>query len=126
MYNNKYIIPGLAIFLALITSPFWLNLAKVSYTKPNIKLPSDQKECIETKETMRSEHMRILNLWRDKVLRDGQRVYVASTGKKWNMSLQNTCMKCHINKVEFCDKCHNTASVSPYCWTCHIEPKGNQ
>jgi hypothetical protein len=39
------------------------------------------------------------------------------------MSLQNTCMQCHPNKAEFCDRCHNYASVKPYCWDCHVEPK---
>ncbi|MGD8893899.1 MAG: menaquinol oxidoreductase, partial [Desulfobacterales bacterium] len=35
----------------------------------------------------------------------------------------NTCLDCHEEKAEFCDKCHNYASVSPYCWECHIDPK---
>jgi hypothetical protein len=46
---------------------------------------------------------------------------VNSKGKEFEMSLQKTCMKCHTNKAEFCDKCHNYASVRPYCWDCHIE-----
>ena len=48
---------------------------------------------------------------------------MAANGKAYNMSLQNTCMKCHPNKSEFCDKCHNYTSVKPYCWDCHVEPK---
>jgi len=32
-------------------------------------------------------------------------------------------MKCHSNKKEFCDKCHNYMAVVPYCWSCHIAPK---
>ena len=54
-----------------------------------------------------------------------RKTYVASDGKKWQTSLQNTCMACHANKAEFCDKCHNANSVSPYCWDCHVEPQGN-
>jgi hypothetical protein len=43
------------------------------------------------------------------------------------MSLSNTCLDCHSNKAEFCDRCHNYASVSPYCWDCHIDnPKENK
>ena len=49
-----------------------------------------------------------------------------ATGKKWTISLQNTCLKCHSNYEEFCDKCHVSNSVDPYCWTCHILPKGNK
>jgi hypothetical protein len=67
--------------------------------------------------------MQILNDWRDAVVREDRRVYVSSTGKQYDMSLQNTCMKCHDDKEKFCDKCHVALSVDPYCWTCHIEPK---
>ncbi len=127
MYNGKYIIPGLIIALGFITFPLWFNLLSgTSYAKLEIKLPADQKECVESVEFMRAEHMQLLNVWRDKVVRDEQRLYTAANGKQWDISLQNTCMKCHVNKAEFCDKCHNSNSVAPYCWTCHIEPRGNQ
>ncbi len=126
MYNGKYIIPGLVIFVGLIAFPFLYNVfTGESYATPKVALPKDQKECIEKAEYMRAEHMQILDMWRDKVVREQERVYTASNGKKWDISLQNTCMKCHTNKAEFCDKCHDTTSVSPYCWTCHLEPKGN-
>ena len=41
-------------------------------------------------------------------------------------TINAACMKCHANKAEFCDKCHNSNSVSPYCWDCHVAPKGNE
>ena len=60
---------------------------------------------------------------RDEALRKENRVYVsAKDGKKWVISLQNTCLKCHNNYKEFCEKCHVANSVYPYCWTCHIIP----
>ena len=34
----------------------------------------------------------VLNEWRDEALRNENRTYVASNGKKWTISLQNTCM----------------------------------
>ncbi len=126
MYNTKYVLLGLIVFLGLFTSPFWANLGSASYERPKLALPADQKECIESAEYMRAEHMQLLNVWRDEALREGKRSYVASNGKVWTISLQNTCMKCHTNKAEFCDKCHNSNSVNPYCWDCHVEPKGNQ
>lgn len=127
MYNGKYIIPGLIVFLGLITFPFWYNLvAGAPYAKVKLPLPADQKECIEKVEFMRAEHMQILNEWRDKVVREGARIYTATNGKQWAISLQATCLKCHANKADFCDKCHLQNSVSPYCWTCHLGPKGNQ
>ena len=48
-------------------------------------------------------------------------MYTNRKGKTYNMSLSNTCMDCHDNKAEFCDRCHDYASVRPYCWDCHIE-----
>jgi hypothetical protein len=68
--------------------------------------------------------MQLLNEWRDQALRNENRVYVASNGRKWEVSLQNTCLQCHNNTEKFCDACHISNSVYPYCWTCHIELKG--
>jgi hypothetical protein len=52
MYDKSKIIPGLIIFLALVTSPLWYNAAsgKTSYA-PKLELPvdKDKKECVEPK-----------------------------------------------------------------------------
>ena len=50
--------------------------------------------------------MQLLNEWRDEALRKENRIYVASNGKKWTISLQNTCLKCHNDYKGFCEKCH--------------------
>ena len=146
MYNAKYIWPGVIAFLALFTAPFWLNVGSGKYAYPDVAVPKakaasveawaqkPQAErlaepgtaCIMPKEYMRAEHMQILNTWRDQALREEKREYTGADGAKWEVSLQNTCMKCHTNKVEFCDKCHDSNSVSPYCWDCHVAPKGNE
>ncbi|HID97609.1 MAG TPA: hypothetical protein EYP57_05405, partial [Thermodesulfobacteriaceae bacterium] len=86
----------------------------------------EKKECVENTAFMRSTHMQLLNDWRDQALREGNREYVNHKGEKITISLQNTCMKCHSNKEAFCDKCHTYAGVKPYCWDCHIAPKGNK
>ena len=122
MYNLRYIIPGLVIFVVVFTFPFWANVGTKTFKRPAIVLPTDSKECIEPRAFMQAEHMRILNEWRDAALRDGKRTYIATNGKVWEISLQNTCMKCHDDKENFCDTCHNANSVSPYCWDCHIAP----
>ncbi|MEW6109586.1 MAG: sulfate reduction electron transfer complex DsrMKJOP subunit DsrJ [Nitrospirota bacterium] len=132
MYDGGKIIAGLIIFLALVTFPFYNNIGKAN-AKPEPKTDTPEilkweqeygrKECIESKEFMRPNHMQMLNGWRDSVVRNGDRIYVNSTGKSFNMSLQNTCMHCHSNKKDFCDKCHNYMAVVPYCWDCHIAPK---
>ena len=74
---------------------------------------------------MAANHMDLLIDWRDQALRESKRIYVATDGKKWETSLQNTCMACHTNKAEFCDACHDANSVDPYCWDCHVIPQGN-
>ena len=103
-------------------SPFWIN-AGSSGDVPKPKILDKEKKCIESKEYMRANHMQILNDWRDTVVREGISNYTAADGRVIRMSLQHTCMDCHKNKKEFCDKCHEYAGVTPYCWTCHIEPK---
>ena len=123
MQNGPWIILGLLIFLGLLATPFGLTMGKAA-KQPELKLPKDEKKCIESTEFMRTEHMQLLNQWRDWALRDGKRVYVNHAGKEFTISLQNTCMKCHNSKADFCDKCHLNAGVSPYCWDCHTQPEG--
>ncbi|ACV67539.1 sulfate reduction electron transfer complex DsrMKJOP subunit DsrJ [Desulfohalobium retbaense] len=126
MYDGGKVITGLIIFVGLMTFPFWFNLGNAAYERPELQEVKDAEECIEPTEYMRTEHMQLLNDWRDSVVREKNRIYVSTTGKEVTMSLQNTCMDCHTSKQEFCDKCHNSAAVSPYCWDCHIAPEEEQ
>ncbi|MCL4491217.1 MAG: sulfate reduction electron transfer complex DsrMKJOP subunit DsrJ [Nitrospirae bacterium] len=118
------------IFFGLATFPFFYNMGKaIAKPEPKVdtpeimKLAKQDRKCVESKEFMRAEHMQLLNEWRDSVVRSNTRVYVNAEGKKFDMSLQNTCMRCHSNKKKFCDECHNYMAVKPYCWDCHIAPK---
>ena len=123
MYNAKAVIIGIVIFVAIFSSPFWTSWIGQDYTKTGVVLPAGEKQCIEDTEFMRAQHMRLLDEWRDQALRAENRVYESAlNGKKWVISLQNTCLKCHSNYTEFCEKCHVANSVYPYCWTCHIIP----
>lgn len=124
MHYGIPIIVGLVIFIGMLTAPFAIGTMTKKYKQPELKLPANEKECIESTEYMRKNHMQLLNHWRDWALRDGKRIYTNHAGKEYVISLQNTCMKCHTNKAEFCDKCHDDAGVSPYCWDCHIQPEG--
>jgi len=127
MNDKNIIITGLIIFFVFLTFPFWYNMGKASPV-PEPKLTDKAKaakECVEPKAYMKVEHMQILDIWRDGVVREANRVYISEKGKKFNMSLStgdDSCMGCHSNKADFCDKCHDYASVTPYCWDCHIEP----
>jgi hypothetical protein len=130
MYDAWKILVGLVIFLGLFTLAFWMNAGKaapvpeVKIDTPEIKKMAEaERKCVEDKHFMRTTHMQLINDWRDQALREADRDYFNKNGKKYVISLQNTCMKCHSNKKEFCDQCHNYTGVSPYCWDCHIEPK---
>ncbi|MDN5347214.1 MAG: hypothetical protein PWP65_778 [Clostridia bacterium] len=131
MRDKPYIILGLVIFLGLLAFPFWYNVGKASAApEPSLDTPAirqlSQKQCVEARSYMRKSHMQLLNDWRNWVVRDGDRIYVAENGKKYEISLQNSCLQCHSNKAQFCDQCHNYVGVAPDCWTCHIEPEENK
>jgi len=128
MNDKKTIIIGLAIFLFLFTLPIWYNLVSAtSAPEPELSAKAKAaKTCVRSKEYMVAEHMQLLDVWRDTVVRTGERTYTNPDGKHFNMSLstgENSCLGCHVSKADFCDKCHNYASVDPYCWDCHIDPK---
>ena len=124
LYNGPQIIVGLVIFLAIFTYPLWSNGGKAQpVPKPQLPAKKVATQCVAPLEYMRTSHMQLLNVWRDMVVRDGDRIYIAADGKHFNMSLTNTCLDCHASKVKFCDQCHNYLAVSPYCWDCHLVPK---
>lgn len=130
IYNRGKILIGLIIFVAVVASPFFLNMGKdKAAAKPDIKIDTpeiqklDNKTCIEPRELMRAKHMKILDNWRDSVVRDGDRTPILVSGRLYDKSLQNGCLKCHSNKEDFCDKCHSYLDVKPTCWECHFSPK---
>ena len=123
MKDKKFIVTGVIIFIVIAIFPFWYNRGKAA-PAPELQLKEKAKAakvCVRSAEYMKAEHMQLLDLWRDSVVRRGDRIYVSPSGQEYNMSLSNTCLDCHSNKAEFCDKCHNYASVRPYCWDCHID-----
>ncbi len=133
MNDKKWIVLGLIIFLGLFSFPLWYNmLVKVGKAAPAPEVVLTEKakaagKCVMSTEFMTAEHMQLLDLWRHSVVRNAKREFINPEGKTFDMSLTNTCLDCHSNKTEFCDRCHNYASVRPYCWQCHIEnPKGEE
>lgn len=123
MYDAPKVLLGLLVFVALFTAPMWMNIAgNASNDAPKLAYPTNSKECMAPKEYMKAYHMDMLDDWRDKVVRQDIR-FMKHKGEKLEMSLTKTCMKCHDSKKEFCDGCHTYLGVSPYCWSCHIEPE---
>jgi hypothetical protein len=136
MYDKSKIVGGLLIFLGLVTFPIWFTAAsgKTGY-RPELQKAVERSHgkngCVEEVEYMKHWHMDLLNLWRDEVVREGKRIYVSSDGTAHEMSLTTGCLRCHADKAQFCDKCHDYLGVSDtasgdnvYCFDCHIVPKG--
>lgn len=124
MRDKMKIFAGVAIFLAVALFPLWYvrTTGKASIV-PEPKLVNAGKECVNAKEYMREYHMTMLNEWRDEVVREGRRAPIVIAGVEYQKSLSDACMKCHANKTDFCDVCHNYLGVSPTCWDCHNSPK---
>ena len=125
MYDAGKIIPGLIVFLGLVLIPVWYNAETgAAGHKPELEKPDPGKydQCVLPAETMRADHMEILNDWRDRVVRGGER-YIEIGGVRYEMSLTDTCLKCHPKKSAFCDQCHDYMGVKPYCWDCHLTPE---
>ncbi|MDR2799906.1 MAG: sulfate reduction electron transfer complex DsrMKJOP subunit DsrJ [Desulfovibrio sp.] len=120
MYNARPVLAGIAIVVILFSAPFWTGRLGRDYKDTGVVPPENEKSCIEDTGLMRSRHMQLLNEWRDEALRGENRSYTAADGKTWAVSLRNTCLSCHANYREFCERCHEANSVYPYCWTCHV------
>lgn len=123
MHDGSKILAGIVVFLAVALLPVWHNALVASAPRPEVKIATQEKQCVDSAVAMRASHMDVLNQWRDAVVRDGTRTTVTPTGMNVSMSLTKTCMDCHSNKKEFCDACHNYLAVDPSCWECHVEPK---
>ena len=127
--NKNMIIMGLVIFVLAVLSPFWFNMITTTEAAPKPELlgkAKEEKKCVLEKYDMRANHPSLLDEWRDSVVRDSNRQYTAANGHAYGMSLstgENSCLGCHEDKAKFCDSCHTYASVNPYCWECHTNPK---
>lgn len=117
---------GLAIFIMLATFPFWYAGGK-SEPAPQIDLNTPainslpQKQCVAPTAFMKTRHMKLLDEWRNDVVRNNNRTYVTPDGRRFDKSLSKTCLECHSNKEQFCNRCHNYAGANPKCWDCHSE-----
>ena len=122
MNDRPFIIVGLIVFVAFVTTPIWRGLAAkdVALAAPEIKLPPREKQCVAPVNYMRTSHMRLLEHWRNDVVRGQDRQYVAFNGNVYDKSLTRTCLGCHGSRQEFCDRCHNYNGIAAVnCWECH-------
>jgi len=125
MYDAGKILTGLVVFLLLATAPVWLDaLSGVRAEAPQLTVGKNAAACVLPAGEMRASHMALLDRWRDEAVRQGQRTAVGFDGRRYRKSLTGTCLGCHTDKASFCDRCHEFAAVTPYCWDCHVVPEG--
>jgi len=129
MGDKGKIIVGLAVFVILVTFPFWGRLAAAGEPEPGrVELvypdPAKATSCIEDSTWMAANHPHLLNQWRDDLVRRGITEYTSSSGETYLISLTKTCLDCHENRDEFCNRCHDYSDVTPTCWDCHTTPGG--
>ena len=135
MYDASKVIVGLLVFCILMLAPVWLMVgkgpAKVDLYKEFPVLDGRRPtECVEPTAWMRANHMKLLLEWRDKVVREGARIYRSRgfPGKSWpGLSLSGSCLRCHTRKDQFCDRCHTAVGVVTDCFDCHVTgPEGGK
>lgn len=123
MSDRPFIVGGLLVFVAFVTTPIWRGVAtrNTALAVPEIKLPAQEKHCVAPANYMRTSHMQLLDQWREDVGDNQQRQYVAYDGRVYEKSLTRTCLSgCHGSRKEFCDRCHSYSGVSALnCWDCH-------
>ena len=118
---------GIAVFVLLATFPFWYAGGKASPV-PQIDLNTPainslpEKQCVAPTAFMKTRHMKLLDEWRNDVVRNNNRTYTTPDGRRFDKSLSRTCLSCHSNNEQFCNRCHNYAGVNPKCWDCHTTP----
>jgi hypothetical protein len=123
MNDKPRIFVGLAIALVVLTFPYWYALAAGHHEpRPELKLPAGG-QCVRATKWMRAHHMDLLNQWRDEVVRQGASTPIEVNGHQVHKSLTRGCMSCHVDRGNFCTKCHTYANVRPVCWDCHVEPE---
>jgi hypothetical protein len=120
MHDAGKILSGLVVFLAIATLPLWYHAVRDARAEPpEVALPAGETECVAPTEYMRELHMDLLNEWRDDSVRGGDPIHIGIGGKHFQKSFSGTCMNCHSNREQFCDRCHQYVGVDPYCWSCH-------
>jgi hypothetical protein len=118
MRDGGKLVGGLVVVAAIVMGPAWLGSARG--TKP-LALPAAKggERCVAPREEIRRSHPALLASWRERVVRNGDRVHDIGDGRQVRISLTGTCLGCHGKAADFCDKCHAQAAVSLSCWSCH-------
>lgn len=88
-----------------VLKPLWAAEPEVFLEAPDARW----ENCIRDVEYMRFHHMDLLKDVRADVIRSGMKGGITLAG----------CGDCHHNREQFCDRCHEKASVALDCFGCH-------
>jgi hypothetical protein len=117
--TEKNRIKWATVFSVLILLPIALSVVGFGFSRGQevevfLEAPDSRWEsCYRDTEYMRYHHMDLLRDVREDVVRYGVRGGVTLAG----------CGDCHTNRDQFCDRCHEAASVSLDCFGCHFYPE---
>ncbi len=124
MYDAGKIVLFLLVIVAVTLTPIWYNaVTGRGAAQPKLTAGTSEKECVLPASEMRAAHMQVLDDWRTRVVRGGEHKTRTSQGREVRMSLTGTCLGCHAQKTEFCDRCHDYAAVNLACFDCHLAPQ---
>ena len=122
MRDAGRLIGGLVIATAVLVGPLWFGWARGE--KPaTLPKATAGETCVEPVEAIRKNHPALLATWRERVVRQGDRVHEKADGRAVRISLTDTCVGCHGDATRFCDSCHAQAGVTLSCWQCHAKQK---
>jgi hypothetical protein len=122
MRDAGKLVGGLVIVAAVLAGPFWFGWARGEKPVTLPKANADET-CVEPTPAIRKNHPALLASWRDRVVRQGDRVHEKADGRAVRISLTDTCLGCHGNATQFCDSCHAQSGVTLSCWQCHKQEK---
>lgn len=108
------------VLVAVILLPVALSLLGFAFQgrseTPEVfleKVDPKWESCVKDAEWMRFHHMDFLKDIREDVVRAGIKGGVTLAG----------CGDCHLNRANFCDRCHQVANVTLDCFGCHFYPE---
>jgi len=119
IFGGKTAVIAVAIPVLVILFPLGYSVVSyvaaqgVSSPQPFLEKPDAKYEnCVKDTDYMRLHHWELLRGIREEIVRYGMR---GEIGLK-------KCGECHTSRERFCDRCHNTVSMTPDCFGCHYYP----
>lgn len=119
IFGGKIYAIAVAIAIVIILLPFGYSVVSTIFAReapgPQLFLEKpapEHKECVREVTYMRYHHWELLRQIREEVVR---------YGKRGDVGLKK-CRECHTSRERFCDKCHNSVSMTPSCYGCHYYP----